>query len=151
MTSGLKQQQSRLKELISRGREQGYLTYSDVNDHLPDDISDQDVALLAELHNIMPLNTKDGRDRFLTNVMVPYRGRGYIVSLLQALDHLVTRPIQLQVGFAVPNAAALQRIQSLQHQRVLKVQMPFSTKCHMILTYKKVPADQFWRLIHSWQ
>ena len=40
MTSGLKQQQSRLKELISRGREQGYLTYSDVNDHLPDDISD---------------------------------------------------------------------------------------------------------------
>ena len=40
MASGLKQQQSRLKELISRGREQGYLTYSDVNDHLPDDISD---------------------------------------------------------------------------------------------------------------
>jgi RNA polymerase primary sigma factor len=40
MTSGLQQQQSRLKDLISRGREQGYLTYSDVNDHLPDDISD---------------------------------------------------------------------------------------------------------------
>ncbi len=33
-------QQSRLKELISRGREQGYLTYADVNDHLPEDISD---------------------------------------------------------------------------------------------------------------
>jgi RNA polymerase primary sigma factor len=40
MTSGLQQQQSRLKDLIRRGREQGYLTYSDVNDHLPDDISD---------------------------------------------------------------------------------------------------------------
>ena len=40
MTSGLQQQQSRLKDLISSGREQGYLTYSDVNDHLPDDISD---------------------------------------------------------------------------------------------------------------
>jgi RNA polymerase primary sigma factor len=40
MTSGLAQQQSRLKELISRGREQGYLTYSEVNDHLPDEISD---------------------------------------------------------------------------------------------------------------
>jgi RNA polymerase primary sigma factor len=40
MKSGLQQQQSRLKDLISRGREQGYLTYSDVNDHLPDDISD---------------------------------------------------------------------------------------------------------------
>ncbi|SEL50257.1 RNA polymerase primary sigma factor [Atopomonas hussainii] len=34
------QQQSRLKELIARGREQGYLTYAEVNDHLPDDISD---------------------------------------------------------------------------------------------------------------
>lgn len=33
-------QQSRFKELISRGREQGYLTYADVNDHLPEDISD---------------------------------------------------------------------------------------------------------------
>ena len=40
MTSGLAKQQSRLKELISRGREQGYLTYAEVNDHLPDDISD---------------------------------------------------------------------------------------------------------------
>ena len=40
MSSGLAQQQSRLKELISRGREQGYLTFQDVNDHLPDDITD---------------------------------------------------------------------------------------------------------------
>ncbi len=36
------QQQSRIKELISRGKEQGYLTYAEVNDHLPDDISDPD-------------------------------------------------------------------------------------------------------------
>ena len=34
------QQQSRLKELIAKGKEQGYLTYGEVNDHLPDDISD---------------------------------------------------------------------------------------------------------------
>lgn len=34
------QQQSRLKELISRGKEQGYLTYAEVNDHLPEGISD---------------------------------------------------------------------------------------------------------------
>jgi RNA polymerase primary sigma factor len=40
MSSGLAEQQSRLKELISRGREQGYLTYQEVNDHLPDDITD---------------------------------------------------------------------------------------------------------------
>lgn len=36
------QQQSRLKELITRGKEQGYLTYAEVNDHLPEDISDPD-------------------------------------------------------------------------------------------------------------
>ena len=39
MSSGLAQQ-SRLKDLISKGREQGYLTYAEVNDHLPPDISD---------------------------------------------------------------------------------------------------------------
>ena len=33
---------SRIAELISKGREQGYLTYADVNDHLPEDISDPD-------------------------------------------------------------------------------------------------------------
>ncbi|MEM9256654.1 MAG: RNA polymerase sigma factor RpoD [Pseudomonadota bacterium] len=36
------QQQSRLKELIAKGKEQGYLTYAEVNDHLPQDISDPD-------------------------------------------------------------------------------------------------------------
>ena len=34
------QQQSKLKELIAKGKEQGFLTYGEVNDHLPDDISD---------------------------------------------------------------------------------------------------------------
>ncbi|KZY68184.1 RNA polymerase sigma factor RpoD [Oleiphilus sp. HI0071] len=34
--------QSRLKDLIARGKEQGYLTYSEVNDHLPEDIADPD-------------------------------------------------------------------------------------------------------------
>ena len=32
------QQQSQLKELIAKGKEQGYLTYTEVNDHLPDGI-----------------------------------------------------------------------------------------------------------------
>ncbi len=33
-------QQSQIRELIARGKEQGYLTYAEVNDHLPDDIVD---------------------------------------------------------------------------------------------------------------
>src|SRR5690554_8052429 len=35
-------QKSRLKDLIARGKEQGYLTYAEVNDHLPEDIADLD-------------------------------------------------------------------------------------------------------------
>ncbi|MGA1072442.1 MAG: RNA polymerase sigma factor RpoD [Pseudohongiellaceae bacterium] len=34
--------QSNLKLLIAKGKEQGYLTYSEVNDHLPESISDPD-------------------------------------------------------------------------------------------------------------
>ncbi len=34
------QQRSRLKDLIAKGKEQGYLTYAEVNDHLPSDITD---------------------------------------------------------------------------------------------------------------
>jgi len=41
MTNVVKQQ-SRLKQLIAKGKEQGYLPYSEVNDHLPEDISDPD-------------------------------------------------------------------------------------------------------------
>ena len=36
------QQQSLLKQLIAKGKEQGYLTYAEVNDHLPQDISEPD-------------------------------------------------------------------------------------------------------------
>ncbi|MEW8347065.1 MAG: RNA polymerase sigma factor region1.1 domain-containing protein, partial [Candidatus Thiodiazotropha taylori] len=32
------QQQSQLKQLIAKGKEQGFLTYAEVNDHLPEGI-----------------------------------------------------------------------------------------------------------------
>ncbi len=37
---GVSKQAQQLKELIARGKEQGYLTYTEVNDHLPNDIVD---------------------------------------------------------------------------------------------------------------
>ncbi len=40
--SEIETQQSRLKQLINRGKEQSYLTYAEVNDHLPADITDPD-------------------------------------------------------------------------------------------------------------
>ncbi|MEO7477834.1 MAG: RNA polymerase sigma factor region1.1 domain-containing protein, partial [Lysobacteraceae bacterium] len=41
-TKPAEQQKSEIKLLISKGLEQGYLTYAEVNDHLPDDLVDPD-------------------------------------------------------------------------------------------------------------
>jgi RNA polymerase primary sigma factor len=52
-----KSQSSSLKELITRGKEQGYLTYAEVNDHLPEDISDPDqVEDIIRMINDMGIN-----------------------------------------------------------------------------------------------
>jgi RNA polymerase primary sigma factor len=40
MTNKAHEQQSEIKQLITKGLEQGYLTYAEINDHLPDDIVD---------------------------------------------------------------------------------------------------------------
>jgi RNA polymerase primary sigma factor len=40
MTDVTQKQQSGIKDLIAKGREQRYLTYAEVNDHLPEDIAD---------------------------------------------------------------------------------------------------------------
>ena len=41
----LEQQQSRLKLLIAHGKEQGFLTYAEVNDYLLDDIDPEQVQI----------------------------------------------------------------------------------------------------------
>ncbi|MFT3808166.1 RNA polymerase sigma factor RpoD [Arenimonas sp.] len=56
-------QQSEIKQLISKGLEQGYLTFAEVNDHLPDDIVDpeqiEDIigminGMGIEVHDVAP-------------------------------------------------------------------------------------------------
>ena len=51
-------QQSRLKDLIAKGKEQNYLTYAEVNDHLPEDISDPDQVeeIIQMINDILYLN-----------------------------------------------------------------------------------------------
>ena len=49
-----KNQQSSLKELIAKGKEQGYLTYAEVNDHLPEGIVDPEqveeiIAMIGDM------------------------------------------------------------------------------------------------------
>jgi RNA polymerase primary sigma factor len=57
------EQQSRLKELIAKGKEQGYLTYAEVNDHLPDGVVEPDqvediIAMINDMgiqvHEVAP-------------------------------------------------------------------------------------------------
>ena len=57
------EQQSDIKQLISKGLEQGYLTYAEVNDHLPDDVVDpeqiEDIigminGMGIEVHEVAP-------------------------------------------------------------------------------------------------
>jgi len=48
------EQRKRLRQLIALGKERGYLTYSEINDHLPDDVSDAEqieniVSMIAGL------------------------------------------------------------------------------------------------------
>ena len=53
-------QQSRLKLLIARGKEQGYLTYSEVNDHLPDGIVEPDqVEVIISMINDMGISVHE--------------------------------------------------------------------------------------------
>ena len=57
MATEKEQQQSQLKLLITLGKEQGYLTYAEVNDHLPDSITDTDqVEDIIQMINDMGIN-----------------------------------------------------------------------------------------------
>lgn len=73
-------------------------------------INDKDLTLLKQLHGLPP---DTSRELVLTNTLVQYRSRRYIVSIMQTMDHLITRPLQLLVGFAIPNDAAIKRLVEL--------------------------------------
>ena len=63
--------QSRLKLLIAKGKEQGYLTYHEVNDHLPDDIVDpeqiEDIINMINDMGIEVHETAPDRDIVMTD------------------------------------------------------------------------------------
>ena len=63
--------QSNLKILIAKGKEQGYLTYSEVNDHLPESISDpdqvEDIIQMINDMGIKVFETAPDADALLLN------------------------------------------------------------------------------------
>ncbi len=70
------EQQSQLKLLISKGKEQGFLTYAEVNDHLPDDIVDpEQIEDIINMINDMGISVHeeipDGDTLLLQNASTP--------------------------------------------------------------------------------
>jgi RNA polymerase primary sigma factor len=63
------EQQSQLKLLIAKGKEQGYLTYAEVNDHLPNDIVDpeqiEDIVAMINDMGITVYETAPDADTLL--------------------------------------------------------------------------------------
>ena len=53
-------QQSELKRLIIKGKEQGFLTYREINDHLPEDMNDTDqIETVVNMINDMGIEVHD--------------------------------------------------------------------------------------------
>jgi len=65
------QQQSQLKQLIAKGKMQGYLTYAEVNDHLPSDIVDpeqiEDIIGMMNEMGIQVYETAPDEDSLITD------------------------------------------------------------------------------------
>ena len=69
-------QQSQIKQLIAKGKEQGFLTYAEVNDHLPEDIVDPDqIDDIIGMINDMGINVHetapDSDELLLAETTVP--------------------------------------------------------------------------------
>jgi len=70
------QQKTQLKELVARGKEQGYLTYREVNDHLPDDIVDPEqiediIAMINDMGIVVYETAPDADTLILTDNVAP--------------------------------------------------------------------------------
>ncbi len=69
------QQQSQLKQLIAKGKAQGYLTYAEVNDHLPSDIVDPEqiediIAMINDMGIQVHEEAPDDDDALITGTAI---------------------------------------------------------------------------------
>jgi RNA polymerase primary sigma factor len=86
------QQRSRLKELIARGKERGCLTYAEINDHLPDDITAEQIEEIIGMINDMGIqvseDTADTEELLLasTEVTLDETAEEEVTSALAAVD-----------------------------------------------------------------
>ena len=85
------QQQSQLKLLIAKGKEQGYLTYAEVNDHLPNDIVDPEqiediVAMINDMGITVHETAPDTETILETNATVDEDAAEEAAAALASVD-----------------------------------------------------------------
>jgi len=69
------QDQSQIKQLIARGKEQGFLTYAEVNDHLPDAIIEPDqiediIRMINDMGILVHESAPDADDQTMSDVAI---------------------------------------------------------------------------------
>ncbi|XKM13023.1 RNA polymerase sigma factor RpoD [Orbaceae bacterium ac157xtp] len=88
--------QSQLKRLIIRGKELGYLTYADVNDHLPEEIIDsdqiEDIIQMINDMGIQVLEEAPDTDELLLSENIPDE------EAVEAATALVLSNVESEIG-----------------------------------------------------
>src|SRR5689334_23671254 len=89
-------QKKRLKNLIVLGKERGYLTYAEINDHLPDDMTDAEqiegvVTMLADMGIAVYDEAPDAEDRKSTRLNSSHSSISYAVFCLKKKKKQETR------------------------------------------------------------
>jgi RNA polymerase primary sigma factor len=84
-------QKKRLKNLIVLGKERGYLTYAEINDHLPDDMTDAEqiegvVTMLADMGIAVYDEAPDAEQLLMTEAPAPVAEEDVIEEAEQALS-----------------------------------------------------------------
>ena len=84
-------QKKRLKNLIVLGKERGYLTYAEINDHLPDDMTDAEqiegvVTMLADMGIAVYDEAPDAEQLLMTDQPAPIAEEDVIEEAEEALS-----------------------------------------------------------------
>src|SRR6187397_2537887 len=84
-------QKKRLKNLIVLGKDRGYLTYAEINDHLPDDMTDAEqiegvVTMLADMGIAVYDEAPDAEQLLMTEAPAPVAEEDVIEEAEEALS-----------------------------------------------------------------
>jgi RNA polymerase primary sigma factor len=84
-------QKKRLKNLIVLGKERGYLTYAEINDHLPDDMTDAEqiegvVTMLADMGIAVYDEAPDAEQLLMTEAPAPIADEDVVEEAEEALS-----------------------------------------------------------------